>query len=71
MRRQDEETDPGSCFNRARPSEMVFVLLGRDPAAPIAIRAWIKSRIRFGKNQPGDAQLVEAEQCASAMETER
>lgn len=71
MRAQQEKSDAQSCLNRARADEMVFTLLGRDVAAPIAIRAWIEARVRYGKNQPGDRQLIEAEQCASAMETER
>lgn len=47
---------------------MVFVLLARDVAAPLAIRAWIAARIKAGKNYPGDPQLIEAERCASFME---
>jgi hypothetical protein len=70
MRTSQEISEPTSCLNKAREDEMVFVLLGRDPAAPVAIRAWIEARIRFGKNNFGDAQLVEAERCASAMEME-
>jgi hypothetical protein len=56
---------------RARDDEMTFVLLGRDQAAPVAIRAWIAERIRLGKNRPDDAQVLEAEQCARTMEAER
>lgn len=71
MRKRDELTDPASCMSRARPDELTFVLLGRDAAAPAAIRAWIAERVRLGKNRPGDTQLVEAEQCARVMEAER
>jgi hypothetical protein len=70
MRKQDELSDPGSCMSRARDDEMTFVLLGRDVAAPAAIRAWAAERVRLGKNRPGDAQLAEAERCARAMESE-
>lgn len=70
MRKRDELTNPDSCMGRARPSEMMFVLLGRDLAAPGAIRAWIAERIRLGKNQPSDAQILEAERCAQIMEAE-
>ncbi len=70
MRKRDELTNPAGCMFRARDDEMTFVLLGRDKAAPVAIRAWIAERIRLGKNQPGDAQIVEAEQCARTMESE-
>lgn len=64
-------TDPSSCMGKARDDEMTFVLLGRDVAAPAAIRAWIAERIRLGRNRPDDPQVVEAEQCARTMEAER
>lgn len=63
----DEETDPTSCWNKAQANEMTFVLLGRDPAAPLAIREWIRLRILLRKNHAGDPQMVEAEKCAQAM----
>ena len=63
-----ELSDPSSCMNRAREDEMTFVLLGRDPAAPVAIRAWVAERIRIGKNCPFDPQILEAQACAAAME---
>jgi len=37
MRKRDELSNHKSCINRAREDEMVFVLLGRDPAAPAAM----------------------------------
>jgi hypothetical protein len=61
MRKRDEVADPGSCLNKARDDEWLFVLLGRDPAAPAAVRAWVQERIRLGKNTPGDPQVMEAE----------
>jgi hypothetical protein len=71
VRKIDELHNPTSCINRAHDHEMTFVLLGRDAAAPVAIRAWIAERIRQGKNKLGDAQLREAEFCAVRMEIER
>lgn len=71
MRKRDELTNPASCMSRAHEDEWTFVLLGRDAAAPVAIRAWIEERVRLGKNRPGDAQLVEAKACALAMEREQ
>jgi hypothetical protein len=70
MKKEREARDPNSCFNRARRGEMVFVLLGRDVAAPHAIREWAKERIRVGKNTASDPQIREASECASAMEME-
>lgn len=63
MLKQEELTNPNSCMSRARDDEMTFVLLGRDPAAPVAIRAWIEERVRLGKNTRDDAQIQNAEEC--------
>ncbi len=71
MRKCDELTDPRSCMSRARDDEWTFVLLGRDEATPATIRFWIKERIRLGKNQPGDYQLVQAEEDARSIEISR
>lgn len=70
MRKKDETTKPNTCLAVAAPEEMVFVLLGRDPAAPYAIRAWAAERIRLGKNKTGDAQIVAAINCADTMAAE-
>ena len=71
MIKRDEIEYTESCLNKARDDERLFVLLARDPAAPIAIRAWVKERLRLGKNAPDDAQIVEALDCAKRMEVER
>ena len=55
------------CYAKAGPDEEMFVLLGRDAAAPAAIRAWVVNRVMMGKNQPGDSQLIEALACAERM----
>lgn len=68
MRKRDELEIPTSCLNRAADDEMLFVLLGRDVAAPAAIRAWVAERIALGKNKANDAQILEALRCALAME---
>lgn len=71
MIKRDEIEDTESCFNKAQDGERLFVLLARDPAAPVAIRAWIAERIRLGKNTALDAQIREANECAQLMELER
>jgi len=71
MIKRDEIEDPESCLNKARVDERLFVLLARDPAAPVAIRAWVAERIRLGKNADGDDQVREALDCAARMEAER
>lgn len=71
MRKHLELSDPSSCMSKARDNEMTFVLLGRDKAAPVAIRSWVKERIRLGKNRMDDPQIVEALDCALTMESEQ
>lgn len=68
MIKREELSNPASCMNRAADDEMTFVLLGRDAAAPVAIRAWIMERLRLGKNKAGDAQITEARECARLMQ---
>ncbi len=71
MRKYEELSDPRSCLNRARPDEMLFVLLGRDCAATLAVRHWIEARILLGKNQRGDPQIQDAEQWIATVLAER
>ena len=71
MIKSEELNNPKSCMSRARDDEMTFVLLGRDVAAPVAIRAWIDERIRTGKNKGSDQQIIEAYAAAERMEQER
>jgi hypothetical protein len=71
MIKRDEIEDAESCLNKAQDGERLFVLLARDPAAPVAIRAWIAERIRLGKNAPDDDQIREAYECAARMDMER
>lgn len=71
MIKRDEIANPQSCFNKASDDERLFVLLARDPAAPVALRAWIAERLRLGMNAPDDAQICEARECADRMEVER
>ena len=71
MLKRLEISTPTSCLNKCRDDERLFVLLARDPAAPVAIRAWVAERIRLGKNTVTDPQIVEAIDCAAHMETER
>lgn len=68
MLKRDELTDPESCLSIARDDELIFVLLGRDRSAPVAIRAWAEDRIATGKNAPDDEQIREALEIAAAMD---
>ena len=71
MRKLYELNDVNSCLSKARPDELVFVLLGRDIAGPDTIRFWVRCRLASGKNEPGDRQIVDALLCADLMEQER
>lgn len=71
MMKDEELSNPRSCTNRAKLHEWIFVLLARDEAAPGAIRAWVKERLRLGKNKPEDEQIGEALHCAALMEKQR
>lgn len=68
MIKSRELNDPNSCMNRAHDTEMTFVLLGRDAAAPYAIRAWARERVGLGKNRWDDPQITEAFECCREME---
>ncbi len=70
MRKDAELSNPISCMNRAEPTEMTFVLLGRDNCAPETIRHWCLLRVAKGKNTWDDEQIQEALACALVMEDE-
>ncbi len=71
MRKLDENALLDSCWNKATDTEVLFVLLGRDAAAPATIRDWVRHRLRLGKNKPEDPQIVHALSCAEAMERDQ
>lgn len=70
MRKKDELSREHTCMNHAHDEEMVFVLLSRDAASPVAVRAWVAERLRLGKNVETDEQIVSALACARTMELE-
>jgi hypothetical protein len=68
------KNNPGrfDCYAAAKPDEPMFILLGRDPVAAGAARAWANEReklIDAGVKPESDRDMiVEARQCADAME---
>jgi hypothetical protein len=68
MRKIEEINNPSSCLNKAINTEMVFVLLARDLAAPYAIEKWIEKRIQLGLNKLDDSQIEEAMRTIKEME---
>lgn len=65
--------NPGNfdCYGNALPDEPMFILLGRDPAAPDLVRDWAdvrQAQIDNGHRPQSDmAMVVEARQCADTM----
>lgn len=68
MIKSKELTDPTSCLNKARPDELIFVLLARDVAASTTVRTWVAERLRLGKNRIDDPQIVEALEWATKVD---
>ena len=71
------KNNPGQfdCYSNAAPDEPMFVLLGRDPHAPLAVERWAEDRetlIVMGVKPESDRALVEeARECAKAMRAYR
>lgn len=63
----DHQTKP-DCYQAALEDEETLTLLGRDKASPATVRFWCAERVRWGLNRWGDAQIVEALECAKKME---
>ncbi len=53
------------CLQNAEPDEPFFVLLGRDPMAPLLVRVWVVLRELVGENPD---KLAEAVRCAEDLE---
>jgi hypothetical protein len=70
MKKTDELHHPQSCLNRAHDDEWLFVLLGRDAAAPDTVRFWATRRLEMGKNTIEDPQITEALAWADRVERE-
>lgn len=68
MTKTEELTDPNSCFNKAKPEEQMFVLLGRDKATANTVRYWVNERIVLGLNKPDDPQITGALEFAARLE---
>lgn len=67
MLKKHEASVEHSCWNKAADNEMVFVIIGRDPAARATVEFWIKERIRLGLNRESDLKILHAKICADQM----
>lgn len=61
------KNNPGDfdCYLNAEPDEPMFVLLARDPDAPMLVEMWARIRERVGTTNP--LKIEEALQCADDM----
>lgn len=59
--------NPGKfdCYENAAPDEPMFVLLARDPMAPVLVRLWADLRQH---NAGNPSKVAEARECAMSME---
>jgi hypothetical protein len=58
--------NPNGCLAKALPTEPMFILLGRDRAAPATIRFWADQRAQLGIE---DGESQDAEQLSEAIDT--
>lgn len=60
------KNNPGEfdCYENAAPDEPMFVLLARDPLAPMLVEEWAKRRVA---SRGPSAKTREAFDCANAM----
>jgi hypothetical protein len=58
--------NPGKfdCYESAAPDEPMFVLLARDPLAPMLVELWASLRSHLASNP---SKVAEARSCAEAM----
>jgi hypothetical protein len=61
------KNNPGKfdCYANADPDEPMFILLGRDPMAPLLVAMWVKMRELRGTTSAD--KLAEADECGSQM----
>lgn len=70
MIKTEELSNPHSCLNKAKATELIFVLLERDDAAAKTVRFWCCERINIGKNKFDDPQIQEALNWAYEVDAE-
>lgn len=69
MRKIDEIEQPGSCLNKARPEEPLFVLRAKDPLAANIVRAWAATAESSGTHEA--EKIAEARKLADTMDDYR
>jgi cell envelope opacity-associated protein A len=66
MESKSQPNPEHGCLHKALLHEPMFILLGRDPAAPTAIRRWGKYRRKFRPDE--EDQIAQAEADADLFE---
>lgn len=61
------KNEPGEfdCYAAAKPDEPMFILLGRDPAAPLLVSLWTALRAAMGDTE--EDKLLEARATSESM----
>jgi hypothetical protein len=69
------KNNPGTydCYEKAEPDEPMFVLLARDPRAPLLVRMWAALELTGGDATTVDLKrftdkVQEALECSKSME---
>lgn len=67
------KNNPGvyDCYENAAPDEPMFILLGRDPTAPLVVTFWRALKmemVKSGHSKSSHEKLEEARTCSMAME---
>lgn len=67
------KNNPGEfdCYDAAEPDEPMFVLLARDPLAPLLVQLWANMRELTESTHADTDKIAEAIGCAADMETWR
>lgn len=68
MTKEENRSNLNSCWNKAAPTEEMFILLDRDPVFSGTIRDWVQRRIEGGHNHPSDPQITSALALAEKFE---
>jgi hypothetical protein len=61
------KNNPGlfDCYENAEPDEPMFILLARDPRAPVLVRLW--ASMAMDEGDENQAKIAEAFTCAKNM----
>lgn len=62
------KNEPGQfdCYANAEPDEPMFILLARDPLAPLMVEIWAQLRAE-ASTEDDQALIEEAQECADSM----